>query len=157
MTEERFVGLAKKYMDTVFRLAYSFLKNSADAEDVTQNTLLKLYQSGEDFQSEEHVRAWLIRVAANECRSLLRSSWRTVEPLEQYMETLDLPGPEHEDLFRVVMALPDRYRVVIYLHYYEGYSSDEIARMLNISAATVRTRLARARARLKKDLAEAYA
>ncbi len=157
MTEAQFTALAGKHMDTVFRLAYSYLKNSADAEDVTQDTLLKLYQSEENFQSEEHVRAWLIRVAANECKSLLRSSWRKVEPLEEYMETLDLPSPEHEELFRAVMALPDRYRVLIYLFYYEGYSSDEIARMLDMPAATVRTRLARARTKLKNNLTEAYA
>lgn len=157
MTEERFTALAEKYMDTVFRVAYSFLKNSADAEDVTQNTLLKLYQSGVRFEGPEHVRAWLIRVAANECKSILRSSWRRAEPLEDYMAALDLPGPEHMDLFRAVMALPAKYRAAVHLYYFEGYSSDEIARLLDIPAATVRTRLARARERLKKDLTEAYA
>ena len=101
------------------------------------------------------MRSWLIRVAANECKSLFRSPWRRAEPLEDYMASLDLPGPEHTDLFRAVMALPAKYRTVIHLYYYEGYSSDEIARLLDIPAATVRTRLARARGRLKNDLTEA--
>lgn len=132
MTEERFTRLAHKYMDTVFRLAYSYLKCYADAEDVTQNVLLKLYQADEkSFRSEDHIRYWLVRVAVNECKSFFRSPWRRAEPLEQYMETLDLPSDEHEDLFRAVMALPAKYRVVIHLYYFEGYSSDEIAGLLN--------------------------
>lgn len=156
MTEERFTHLAHQYMDTVFRLAYSYLKCSADAEDVTQNVLLKLYQADETaFRSEDHIRYWLVRVTVNECNSFFRSPWRRAEPLEQYMGTLELPGPEHEDLFRAVMALPVKYRVVIHLYYFEGYSSDEIARLLDIPAATVRTRMARARAQLKQFLTEA--
>lgn len=156
MTEERFTRLAHRYMDTVFRLAYSYLKNSADAEDVTQNALLKLYQADETaFRSEDHIRYWLVRVTVNECKSLFRSPWRRAEPLEQYMAALELPGPEHEDLFRAVMALPAKYRVVIHLYYFEGYSSDEIAALLDIPPATVRTRMSRARAQLKQFLTEA--
>lgn len=155
MTEERFTRLARRYMDTVFRLAYSYLKNSSDAEDVTQNVLLKLYQAEKPFRSEDHVRYWLIRVTANECKSLFRAPWRRVEPLEPYMETLELPSHEHEDLFRAVMALPAKYRVVIHLYYFEGYSSDEIAELLDTPPATIRTRMARARAQLKTFLTEA--
>ena len=154
-TEEQFTYLARKYMDTVFRVAYSFLKNSADADDVTQNVLLKLYQADKKFDSAEHIKSWLIRVTANECKSFFRSAWRRVEPLEDYMATLELPSTDHIDLFRAVMALPAKYRVIIHLYYFEGYSSDEIARLLDIPPATVRTRLVRARGRLKQDLTEA--
>ena len=156
LSEERFTYLARKYMDTVFRVAYSFLKNSADADDMTQNVLLKLYQTDNNtFESESHIKNWLIRVTANECKSFFRSAWRRVEPIDDYINTLQLPSPDHEDLFRAVMALPAKYRVIIHLYYFEGYSSDEIARLLDIPAATVRTRMARARGRLKQDLTEA--
>lgn len=157
MTDERFTYLARKYMDTVFRLAYSRLKSGADADDVTQNVLLKLYQSDKPFQSEEHIRSWLIRVTLNECGSFFRSPWRRAEPLEQFMGELTLPSQEHEELFRAVMALPSKYRVVIHLYYFEGYSSEELARLLDIPAATVRTRMARARKLMKKHLTEANA
>ena len=155
MTEERFTYLAQKYMDTVFRLAFSYLKCGADADDITQNVLLKLYRRDTPFQSEEHVRAWLIRVTVNECRSFFRSPCRRAEPLEPFMDTLSLPSEEHADLFRAVTALSAKYRVVIHLYYFEGYPTEELARLLDVPAATVRTRMARARRLLKNYLTEA--
>ena len=156
-TDEHFTYLADKYMDTVFRLAFSYLKSQADADDITQNVLLKLYRTNTDFQSEAHLKNWLIRVTINECKQAFRSPWRRTEDIQDYANTLALPAEEHHELFQTVMSLPAKYRVVLYLYYYEDHTSDEIARMLDLPAATVRTRLARGRERLKKVLTEAYA
>lgn len=156
-TDEHFTYLADKYMDTIFRLAFSYMKSRADADDITQNVLIKLYRTNRDFQSEVHLKNWLIRVTINECKQAFRSPWRRTEDIQEYANTLALPTEEHRDLFCSVMNLPPKYRVVLYLYYYEDHTSDEIAKMLDIPAATVRTRLARGRERLKKMLMEAYA
>lgn len=155
-TDEHFTYLADKYMDTIFRLAFSYMKSQADADDITQNVLVKLYRTNRDFQSEAHLKNWLIRVTINECKQAFRSPWRRTEDIQEYANTLALPTEDHRDLFCLVMDLPPKYRVVLYLYYYEDHTSDEIAKMLDIPAATVRTRLARGREKLKKLLMEAY-
>ena len=155
LTREEFTRLAERYGDTVFRLAYGWLKNPADAEDAAQNALLRLYRADKAFESDEHVRNWLIRVTLNECRQLWRSPWRRTVPVEQYAETLAFEDARDGDLFRAIMALDRRYRSVIVLYYYEGYDIREIADMLRIPPGTVGTRLHRARGILKKFLTEA--
>ena len=154
-TDEHFTYLADKYMDTVFRLAFSYMKSRADADDITQNVLLKLYRTDKDFQSESHLKNWLIRVTINECKQVFRSPWRKTEDIRDYANTLALPTEEHAELFQTVMALPPKYRAVLYLHYYEDYTSEEIAGMLDIPPATVRTQLSRGREKLRKLLTEA--
>ena len=155
MTAERFTELAKLHMDTVFRVALSFLKSHADADDITQTVLLKLYRYEGIFQSEAHIRNWLIRVTVNECKSALRSAWRRMEDIENYVNSIEFPTPEHSELFEAVMALPVKYRAAIYLYYYEGYSTKELASILSVPEATVRTRLARGREKLRILLTEA--
>lgn len=154
-SNEHFTAVAQKYMDTVFRVAFSYMKSRADADDVTQNVLVKLYRYEGDFQSEYHLKHWLIRVTVNECRSAFRAPWRKTESIEDYANTLALPTREHSDLFEAVMALPAKYRVPILLYYYDGYATAEIAELLALPDATVRTRLRRGRERLKKMLTEA--
>ena len=131
------------------------MKSRADADDITQNVLLKLYRYEGEFQSESHIRNWLIRVTINECRSAFRSPWRRTENIEDFANTLALPTQDHRDLFEAVMALPAKYRAAIYLFYYEGYSTRELAELLSVPEATVRTRLARGRERLRNTLTEA--
>ena len=155
LTKEEFTCLAGKYMDTVFRVAMNYLKNKSDADDVTQNVLLKLYKSNNSFESEAHARHWLIRVTLNECKNLLRFPWQKHASLEDYAETLQMPESEHREMFNAVMALPTKYRIILYLYYYEGYATAEIAEFLQIPNGTVRTRLARGREQLKKILKEA--
>ena len=133
------------------------MRSRADADDITQNVLLKLYRYDQAFQSEAHLKNWLIRVTINECKQAFRSPWRKMEDIEDYANSLAMTQPEERELFETVMRLPHGYRVALYLYYYEDHTTDEIARMLNIPAATVRTRLARGRERLKKMLTEAYA
>ncbi len=155
LTDERFIYLADKYMDTVFRLAFSYMKSRADADDITQNVLLKLYQTDTCFESEGHVKNWLIRVTANECKSALRSPWRRLEDLSEYENTLALPSEAHRELFELVMALPSKYRAVLYLYYYEDRTTDEIAGLLDMNPSTVRSILSRGREKLKKMFMEA--
>lgn len=154
-TTEHFTYIAQRYMDTVFRVAFSYMKSRADADDITQNVLLKLYRYEGDFESESHLKHWLIRVTINECKSAFRSLWRKTENIEDYVNSLEMPSQEHSDLLEAVMSLPKKYRVAIYLFYYEGYSTREIAELLAMPEATVRTHLARGREKLKTILTEA--
>lgn len=156
MTDTEFRQAVEQYADMVFRLAYSYLKNRADAEDVMQETLLKLYTAPGPFDTPEHDRHWVVRVAINECRHLLRSPWRRrTGPLEELEETAAFDTPAQSELFRQVMALPPKYRAAIYLHYYEGYSVREIADTMDAKVSTVQTWLMRARGQLKISLKEA--
>ena len=156
MTDAAFEAAVERYGDTIFRLAYSYLKNRADAEDVMQETLLKLYRAGEPFESPEHQRSWLVRVAVNECKKLLRSPWRRrTDPLEAAPETAVWDSPAQSELFQQVMALPTKYRAAIYLYYDEGYAVREIAALMGANPSTVQTWLMRARGQLKKNLKEA--
>lgn len=145
----------ERYADMVFRLAYSWLKNRADAEDVMQETLLKLYAQP-PFDTPEHERYWVVRVAVNECRHLLRSPWRRrTGPLEEAAEAAVFDTPAQSELFREVMALPPKYRAAVYLHYYEGYSVREVAAAMGAKSSTVQTWLMRARGQLRTNLKEA--
>ena len=158
MTDQRFREAVELYGDMVFRLAYSYLKNRADAEDVMQEALLKLYTEQKDFESPDHEKHWLIRVAANECRKLLRSPWRRrTGSLDEVQEAAAFDRPAQSELFRQVMALPPKYRAAVYLYYYEGYSVKETAALLEAKASTVQTWLMRARGQLQIKLKEAEA
>ena len=151
---DAFAQLAEQSMDTIFRLAFSCLKNRADADDVTQTVLLRLYQTDKSFESDAHRKHWLIRVTLNECKKHWRSPWRRTEDIAGYVDTLVFEDPQSRGLLQAVMELEPKYRVVIYLHYYEGYTIREMAGLLKLPPGTVGTRLARARARLKANLWE---
>ncbi len=139
--------------DAVYRLALCRLGSRADAEDVYQEVFLRLLRDTTDFQDGEHLKAWLIRVTLSRCSDLRRSAWfRHSAPLEA---APDAPAPErddHSDLWQAVYALPDDLRTAVYLHYVEGYATEEIAAITGCRPATVRTRLHRARKQLKLDL-----
>ena len=154
LTKEEFACAVRDHKDTVFRVAFGYMKNRDDADDITQNVFLKLFKSDTAFENPEHLRSWLIRVTANECKSIFRAPWRKTENIEDYAEQLAMPTPKHTELLSTVMGMPEKYRVIIYLFYYEEYSTEEIAGLLGIPPATVRTRLARGRKRLKNILTE---
>ena len=155
-TKEQFTLAAGEHMDMIFRIAFSYLKSREDADDVTQNVLLALYRTDKTFRDREHLKAWLIRVTVNECRKMLRSPWRRRDtPLEEYAGAMPFQDPRDSDLFLAIMAMDVKYRTVIVLYYYEGYSIAEIGKLLGISSGTVGTRLARAREMLKFTLPEA--
>lgn len=158
MTEQTdFKLLAQRYMDMVYRIALHDLRSPQDADDVTQEVFLRLLRSGTRFSDEDHAKHWLIRVTVNECKRLAFSPWRRhTAPLEDFEHTLCWDTPEQSELYRSVMALPRKYRVPLYLYYYEDYSVNEIARLLERNPSTVQTQLARGRERLKHILKEEW-
>lgn len=152
-TREQFEPLVHTYSNTIFRVAYQALKNRADAEDVMQTVLLKLFETDTHFESSEHMRAWLIHVTVNESRKLLRTSWRKrVLPLEEWRDEPVFDKRAQSELFAAVMALPRNYRITVYLFYYEDLTTEEIAKALSAKPSTVRTWLMRAREKLKLTL-----
>lgn len=153
-TDAQFTCLVDKYIDTVFRVALNYLKVPADAEDITQSVFEKLLRQRNEFESDDHIRHWLIRVTINECKHLLRSPWRKVGNLDDYARTIPFETTEQSDLYLSAMELPKKYRLPIYLYYYEGYSTKEIAEILKIPNGTVCTNLRRGRELLKKHLLE---
>ena len=154
LSEEQFTSLAKEHMDMIFRLAFGYLKSRADADDVTQTVLLRLYRTDKAFESDAHVKYWLLRVTVNECKKLLRSPWRRTEDFEDYAETLSFDEPRCAGLFEAIMALDEKCRAAVVLHYCEGYSIAEISALLRVPAGTVGTRLKRAREKLKDYLSD---
>ena len=142
--------LFDQYAEMIIRIAFQIVKNQSDAEDVCQEVFLKLMQNKKAFDSEEHRKAWIIRVTINKSKDVARSSWfsRTVEL------TNDIPTYENESLpiTGEIMKLPVKYRSVIYLHYYEGYSVKEIANILQCKENTILTWLSRGRKKLEKNL-----
>lgn len=155
MNTLQFNTYAKQYMDAVFRLAFSMTKSKADADDITQNVLLSLYKTEKAFESDAHLKNWLIRVTVNECKKLWRSPWQHTEDFEDYSDTLEFAGRKYSDLYYAIMSLDKKYRTVIVLYYYEGYSIAEISGLLGLPSGTVGTRLSRARDKLKGRLTEA--
>lgn len=153
-SNEAFAQNAEKYMDTVFRVAYGWLKNPDDANDVTQDVLIELYKTDKAFESDAHLKNWLIRVTVNRCKMFFRSPWRRHEDIDDYAETLSFEQPRDGELFKAVMAPDKKYRVPLLLFYYEGYTTAEAASMLGIPEKTVSTRLFRARAKLRTILEE---
>lgn len=153
MTQEAFSRAARTYGDTIYRVAYHALRNRADAEDVMQTVLMKLLEQKKEFESEEHLKHWLLRVAVNESRRELRSFWRRNHvPLEEWRDGPALEDPDREDMFRAVMKLDTKYRLTVYLYYYEGCTVTEVAAALRAKPSTVQTWLLRARERLRREL-----
>lgn len=154
MNNELFATCAQRYIDTVFRVALNYIGSHADAEDVTQNVFLKLLRETKPFESQDHIRNWLIRVTINECKNLVRSRWWKQESLDNCSKEISFETREQTELYHAVMELPKRYRLPIYLHYYEGYSTQEIGELLRLPKNTVCTQLSRGRELLKKTLTE---
>ncbi|USF26614.1 ECF RNA polymerase sigma factor SigE [Firmicutes bacterium ASF500] len=155
MTQEAFAQAARTYGDTVYRVALHALNRREDAEDVTQTVLLRLYERDKEFESEEHMKHWLLRVAVNESRRVLRSFWRrSCVPLEEWREEAAPEDPAKAEVMRAVMALEPKYRVAVYLYYYEGLSVAETAAAMKAKVSTVQTWLLRARERLRRSLTE---
>lgn len=145
----------QKYGDRVFSAAFSILQNREDADDVVQDTFLKYHIHNRDYMDETHLKAWLFRVAINRARDISAAFWRRNRvSWEDYMEQLPFVQPEDKELFRAVMTLPEKYRMVIHLFYYEECSIQEIAALLHSRAGTVKSRLCRGRQLLKSMLTE---
>lgn len=149
--------LFEKYQNNLYAAAFNVCKNAEDAKDVVQDTFIQYYSLRKEFDNEQHIRAWLIRVAINKAKNMNQTFWRKNKvPLEEYMETLIFETPESEELFETVMKLPEKYRIVIHLFYYEDYTVHEIADILKITESNVKVRLSRGRVLLKEKLQEEW-
>lgn len=140
-----------RQFDTVYRVCFSYMKNAEDAEDMVQETFLKLISCEKQFESEEHERAWLIVTASNTCKDELRRWKRRLENIRLFSKQENTAQKEDDRVLEWVMALPVKYKQVIYLYYYEGYRTSEIASMLHCSESMVRNQLLRGRRLLKKS------
>lgn len=149
--------LVALYQNNLFAAAFNVCKNAQDAEDIVQDTFIQYYTMKKEFDNEQHIRAWLLRVAINKAKNANHTFWRRNKlSLDDYMETLTFETPQSENLFETVMQLPEKYRIVIHLYYYEDYSVREIADILRISESNVKARLSRGRGMLKAVLKEEW-
>lgn len=138
----------------LLRLAFSYLRSTQDAEDAVQEAFMSLLKKGDGFESDEHLRAWLVRVTVNRCKDMLGSARRrNTLPMDAEALSIATKGDAGETL-ALVLSLPPKYRGIMHLYYYEGYSAKEIAGILKMNASTVRTRIERGRAVLKEILKE---
>lgn len=150
--ERKIEGIYRRHVKTVYRLCYSYFGNAPDAEDATQTVFMKLVDTPQDFNDTEHEKAWLLRVAANQCKDMLKRAERThaTDMPDQVVDPHN--SAETSDVLQAVLALPSVYKDCVYLHYYEGYKTDEIARITDTNPSTVRNRLADARKLLLRAL-----
>ena len=148
--ETLFHQIYAQYGPALYRFCLLQMKNAADAEDVLQEVFLKRLYRAPAFDSPEHEKRWLYRVALNQCRDELRRSRRREVPLEE-AALLSVPDEERE-LLGLVAALPEKLRTVIHLHYYEGYTVEELAQLLGVSVSGVKMRLKRGREALRREM-----
>lgn len=165
VSKEEYVRRVELYTDMVLRIAVNYCKEFSDAEDITQEVFLKLYQADIDFFDDEHVKRWLIRVTVNHCKNYLASAWRRrMQPMDfqkigSVLQTAEHWSEEDEEavaLFEAVTSLPEKYRIVVHMYYYEDYLVKDIAQILQKKETTIQTRLMRARKMLKKQLKGAW-
>ncbi len=142
-----------KYKDMVYRTALTAVGNYADAEDIMQDVFFKYFKSQPEFESESHEKAWFLRVTINESKNLMRSSWRRRRADTELTKLSELPEQNTESpVLDAVLSLPEKYRIAIYLYYYEGYQIREIARITSQSETAVAQQMSRGRKKLQKKL-----
>ena len=145
-------GVFRRHVKSVYRLCYSYVGSAADAEDATQATFMKLVDKPRTFKDHEHEKAWLLACAANVCKDELKSA-RRKRAGDMPADVVDPQShAESSNVLDAVLALPEQYKDCVYLHYYEGYKTDEIASMTNTPPSTIRNRLSEARKLLKASL-----
>ena len=152
METQKYKEFVSEYANMVFKIAYNYCRNKYDAEDIVQNTFLKLLQYKGEFADGEHEKRWLIRVTVNESKNMCTSFWhKRIVSLEESKSDAEFSfeNDEESELYDAVMSLGEKYRIVVHLYYYEQYSIKEIADILKIKETTIQTRLMRARAKIK--------
>lgn len=156
-SEQETIRAIERYSDTVQRLCMVHLKNDADTEDIFQTVFLKYVLSSVSFENDEHEKAWFIRVTINACKDLLKSFFRShTVSLDNVMEqSAELP-PDYRDVWEAVFSLPQKYRDVVYLHYFEDYTAPQISCILGKNVNTIYTLLTRSKQMLKEKLKGAY-
>ena len=155
MNKKNVEKIVRKYADLVYRVALTMLKNKDDAEDVFQDVFMKICTENMSFMSEEHEKAWLIRVTKNKCLDFLkRSCNKNKEELDENLVKEESNNNQH--VVDEVMKLPEKYRIIIYLFYFEGYKINEMAQILDINESTIKSQLVKARELLKESLKEEF-
>jgi len=157
-TSEEIAEIYSAHIDAVYRLCYAYMKNTFDAEDAAQDTFIKLFTEKKRFESTAHERAWLLRVATNLCKNKLKSKYRygnqqyIEDVADTHMQSLNSASDDSTELFGMILSLPDKYKTIVYMYYYEGYSTKEIAKALKRPPSTIRNQLRDARILLKNYL-----
>ena len=153
-TDKEIEEIYERHRMTVYRVCFAYMKNPVDTEDAVQETFFRLISKGPRFESSEHEKAWLIRTATNICKDELKHWWRKHEDIDDHEELQNEDAMISNDALKAVMELPDKYKTVIYLYYYEGYDSVEIADILKKPKSTIRNHLREARNLLKERLGD---
>lgn len=147
--QNRMEEIYARHVDMVYRISLSYLKNTADAEDATADVFARLLSKEIAFQNAEHEKAWLIRTAVNICKDRLKHWWNRRSDIHELPDPAGSAELQDNKVWQAIIELPPHYKEVIYLYYYEGYTSREVAEILKRSHSTVRGQLRQARARLK--------
>ena len=158
VTKDYISDLLDKYSDMVLRIAYTYLKNRADAEDIVQDVFLRIIDKKPSFNDESHEKSWLIRATINMCKNKVNMFWNKNKCSIDDVQEFAVSDKYNTDtsVFQAVMALGEKYRVMVYMYYYEGYSTPEIADVIGKNETTIRSLLHRARNKLKDMLKEDY-
>jgi RNA polymerase sigma-70 factor (ECF subfamily) len=151
---QRFEEIYDRHINMLHRVCLSYMKNTPDAEDIVSDVFVKLLNSGKTFQSMEHEKAWLLRTAINLCKDNLKHWWHNRANIDDYSSLESAVSYSGDETLKIVMGLPERYKAAIYLHYYEGYSSAEIAGILKKPQSTILNHLHEARKLLKEVLSD---
>lgn len=154
LKKQEIIAIYERNVDAVYRISLSYLKKPEDAEDIVQGTFLKMIEKQMIFENQNHERGWLILTASNLCKNHLNYWFNKKRGSSQYLETAADTSEEEKESMALVLNLPHRYKMPIYLYYYEGFSTQEIAEILKKSPSTVRTQLERGRKKLKELLEE---
>lgn len=157
MSTQEFNKIYEKYKNILYRIAFTYVKNNEDVEDILQEVFIKRIYHTDAFLSEEHEKRWMIRVTVNMAKNSLRSFWnRNKLTIDELLETPEVMQWQFEDeekmLFAEIMKLPEKQRVAIYLHYFEGYTCNEIAEIVRCKESAVKMRLQKGRELLKLSL-----
>ena len=153
-SQEEVASLYRRHVDMVYQICLMLMKNVPDAEDAVQTVFRKVMEYDRPFRDHEHEKAWLIVTARNECKNQLKHWWRARRADSEALDLLVWEQPQDQGVWEQVAALPKPHRLALYLHYYQGYTTGEIADMLGENPSTVRSRLAQARKKLKLKLEE---
>ena len=152
LAEPDLIALYQRHVAMVYRICFAHMKSPSPTEDAVQETFIKAMTRAPRFETAEHEKAWLIRVATNVCKDQLKTWWGKKVSLDPDTDTDLATSPD--STLAVVLSLPDKYKSVVYLHYYEGYATEEIATILARPASTVRNHLSEARQLLRKRLGD---
>ena len=154
-TNDETIEIYNRNVNTVYKICLMYLKNIPDAEDAVQNIFLKLIYGNYRFENLEHEKAWLILTSQNHCKNILKHWWKKQRvDIDNISEISYEENNTFDDIWKQILLLPNKYKIVIYLYYYEGYSTEEISEILNIKSPTIRSQLSTARKKLKIILEE---